>query len=536
MPRRLAALAALSLLLFLPGLWARDFWAPDEPRYAQVTRETLEDGHWLLPHLNGAPYPDKPPMFFWLAAAMGTPFGGVHEASARLVPALAALGTVLLTYAFGRRLFGEEEGFWGAMILATSGKFLWQAQWFQIDMLLTFFETAAMLLLWSAASETREARLLSPAEREKRFWMKAGAALCLAAALLSKGPVGLIPAGVLLLWFLLRRDARGLARSGLLWCALIASALVVLWLLAADRWGGEPYSAWNAFSRHVVERASEGMHHKRPWHYYFPNFAMGFFPWTLFLLAALWSPPRRHDRGGESWFFLLLWFGFVFALFSAAAEKRDLYILPLYPPAALMTARFLLQHGGEFRRGATAMGALLAMLWGAAGGALLWMHLRGGLPWELPASVLPLAVLCLASGLLLGGNLSRAGRVIPAVAAWSLAASLLFAFHYAPALNAFKSPRPVAQKASEMGLLERPLASYPAYFPTFFYSFNRRAEVCRNEEELREFFRRHPGGAAFSAPRDAAKREKLSAYPVLLEMEAGGSTALFFGAPGWGGK
>lgn len=52
--------------LFVFDLGNRDLWAPDEPRYAQVAREMLENKNFILPHLNGEVYPDKPPLLFWL--------------------------------------------------------------------------------------------------------------------------------------------------------------------------------------------------------------------------------------------------------------------------------------------------------------------------------------------------------------------------------------------------------------------------------------------------------------------------------------
>ena len=70
LPVTLVLLAAA--LLYLPGLGATDLWAPDEPRYAQVAEELRTGaGHRVLLHLNGEPYTQKPPLYFWLAALAG---------------------------------------------------------------------------------------------------------------------------------------------------------------------------------------------------------------------------------------------------------------------------------------------------------------------------------------------------------------------------------------------------------------------------------------------------------------------------------
>ena len=42
---------------------------PDEAHYAQLTREMLRAGNWMIPLLDGLPYIDKPVLFHWLAGA-----------------------------------------------------------------------------------------------------------------------------------------------------------------------------------------------------------------------------------------------------------------------------------------------------------------------------------------------------------------------------------------------------------------------------------------------------------------------------------
>src|SRR6516165_2127320 len=78
---------------------------PDEGRYAQIPREMLEAGEWIVPTLQGQPYLDKPPLFYWLVM-LGYAGFGYHDWAARLIPALALHGSVLLTWFLGRRLVG----------------------------------------------------------------------------------------------------------------------------------------------------------------------------------------------------------------------------------------------------------------------------------------------------------------------------------------------------------------------------------------------------------------------------------------------
>ncbi len=109
-------LLAGAIILFINiGGW--DLWNPDEPRYAQVAREMMQTGNYLVPHINSEIYPDKPPLFFWLIALASKPFGDVTAASARIPSAIACLGVILLTYLFGRILYNQTVGFLAGLIL-----------------------------------------------------------------------------------------------------------------------------------------------------------------------------------------------------------------------------------------------------------------------------------------------------------------------------------------------------------------------------------------------------------------------------------
>src|SRR5262245_20009603 len=94
-------LILLSGLLLYPCM-SYYLFEPDEGRYAQIPREMLTRGDWVVPHLQGEPYLDKPPLFYWLVM-LSYSLGGVGEAAARLVPALAVHGSILVVNLFGRR-------------------------------------------------------------------------------------------------------------------------------------------------------------------------------------------------------------------------------------------------------------------------------------------------------------------------------------------------------------------------------------------------------------------------------------------------
>src|ERR1700722_5121725 len=147
-------LVALPAVLLYPRL-AFPLFEPDESRYAELPREMLLRGDFVVPHLDGEPYLDKPPLFYWLVAAAYKVFG-VGAGTARLVPALALHGTILLVYLFGTRRFGERAALWGALGLMLAPGFFGMGRLLVLDGLLTFW---VALGLFSAYEAIRGERL-----------------------------------------------------------------------------------------------------------------------------------------------------------------------------------------------------------------------------------------------------------------------------------------------------------------------------------------------------------------------------------------
>src|SRR5881396_462164 len=127
---------ALGLFMFLAcfGLLGKHgLLEPDEGRYAEMSREMLAGGNWLVPTLHGAAHPQKPPIIYWLTAGAMACFGP-SEWAVRLPSAFAALGTGWLTYVIGRRLFGARAGMAAMIMLLTSVQFFVLARMITPDM------------------------------------------------------------------------------------------------------------------------------------------------------------------------------------------------------------------------------------------------------------------------------------------------------------------------------------------------------------------------------------------------------------------
>jgi 4-amino-4-deoxy-L-arabinose transferase-like glycosyltransferase len=319
-----ALIAAVTLPQFLVGLGDRNIWIPLEARYALVAREMLEAGHWILPHLGGEVYADKPPLLFWSIALISALGSGVSEWTARLPTALAAVGVCLVTWRMGVRLFSSTTGLLAALVLATSGGFFWSGRQALPDMLLTLWTTAACWALWEWFTEKR---------RTAAFI----AGVCMGLATLTKGPVGLVlPTLAGLMYLTVRRQLWQLGGRDALMCLGAFLGVTLAWFVPAVAQGGIGY-VQTTILHHSLERYVRAWEHTAAWYFYLGAFPVEFLPWTLFLPHALLVGAKwRRCQKREGWWFALCWLVTILGFFSLSTGKRDIYILPAFPAAALL--------------------------------------------------------------------------------------------------------------------------------------------------------------------------------------------------------
>jgi 4-amino-4-deoxy-L-arabinose transferase-like glycosyltransferase len=321
-----ALIAAVTVPQFLLGLGDRNIWIPLEARYALVAREMLEAGHWVLPHLGGEVYADKPPLLFWSIALVSAFGSGVTEWSARVPTALAAIAVCLVTWRMGVSLFSATTGFLAALVLGTSGGFFWSGRQALPDMLLTLWTTGACWALceWFMG-KGRQAAIM--------------AGICMGLATLTKGPVGVVlPSLSGLMYLTIRRHFRRPELRGrdVFMCGGAFFGVTLTWFVPAVAQGGLEYAKVTLL-HHSMERYVRAWEHTAPWYFYLGAFPAEFLPWTLFLPQVLITGvKRRRHRGLEGWWFALCWLVTILGFFSLSTGKRDIYILPAFPAAALL--------------------------------------------------------------------------------------------------------------------------------------------------------------------------------------------------------
>jgi 4-amino-4-deoxy-L-arabinose transferase-like glycosyltransferase len=291
----------------------------------------LQTDNWLTLTYEGTPYYDKPAPYFWLVA-LGLKFFGLNEFAVRLPSALAATLSVLAIYLWGVLSKDPERALWGAMILATSVQFIGLGRGGRMDMPLAFFTTAALIyfLWWKERDDRRE--WIWP------FY------LLLALASLVKGPVGVVlPMLVVAVFVLAKRNWLLVRQMRLVRGAALFLLVVGPWYLLA--FIEDPEYIQTFLLKHNLMRYftnGRGVNHAEPIYYFLPILMGGFLPWTLFLPPLVQSMRQRLKEGvGEENLFLVLWVATVFCFFSLSRNKLGGYILPLFPPLALLMGDFL---------------------------------------------------------------------------------------------------------------------------------------------------------------------------------------------------
>ncbi len=427
--------------LFFANLGKRDLWNPDEPRYSEIAREMVITHDFLMPHLNGEVYTQKPPLFFWLMVGAFKLFRHVNEFTARFPIALSAFLGVFLTFLIGKRLFDPLAGFFAAFLLATTGEFFWLASRVNLDTVMTLFILVSFYLIVRGLAE----------EPRRKRWFRL-AFFFAGVATVTKGPLGIIvPFLTLIVYLVAMREFKTLRRIP--WISGFSIfLLVVIAGLAPTCWvGGEAYTHELLF-RQTLTRYLHGINHRAGVLFYLYTYPENLLPWVLFLPATLLLVFRafKEPRIKASLSFVLAWIVTPLVFLSFSGSKRQLYMLPAIPAGCLLIGYyFSLLFRGEhrfliwFRVPVYGIGVLLVV----AGIVLPFVPrlIRLRFP-ELTLALAPfigIAVFCMMAGLILC-FLNGAGRVRGVIGAMILifyGVFFLGSRWILPMFNSVKSPR-----------------------------------------------------------------------------------------------
>ncbi len=336
----------LILIVFLVmimglGLSARYISGADEPRIAGIAAEMVFTGNWLLPHLNGEPFLETPPLFFWSIGAMIKVFGNT-DLAAKIPAALSGIaGALAVSMVLRRMRYSWFIAVTGAVMLATSLPYWGNARKCMTDIMLAAFIALAMFAFYSL---TRSENL-----RSRLGWMLFYAA-ALGGALMSKALVGLaIPCSALFCWLLLdnlwcRRKFTGQYWAMLFGGAVLSLLPVGLWLLTVYlKYGYDPVYTI-VWTNNIGRFVGSHTEHIEPFYYYLEVIPLQFQPWAVLAWAGVvyhvYNAWKKRGEGSNS-IFMLCWYVIPYLILFMASGKRNVYVLPLYAGEALLAASFL---------------------------------------------------------------------------------------------------------------------------------------------------------------------------------------------------
>lgn len=324
----------LLLFLILFGLFAiffnlggRSIENKDYLRYAEVAREILELGDWVMLHENGNIYVHKPPLHFWKIASAYKLFG-VSPFAARLPAAIAAFCGLLMAFFFGKRLFRSSEiGFLSAAILLSAYGYFWWARRTRIDMEYALLFSLSLILFYCGCeAANRKLKALW----YFGFWLATGFAFMDKAFIAFSNLVVVVPYGVM---WILKSEKQKLA-PGLLAVTSIALLPPVLpWMLSllnhpqlADYW--------------QILMKTNIMQRRTGFFFYLYQFPLKFFPASPFFFMGLWAYFKYRKQLVEcrELAFALLWIGAILFMLHLSPQKNHRYLLPIFLPGSMISA------------------------------------------------------------------------------------------------------------------------------------------------------------------------------------------------------
>ncbi len=402
----IAATAVVILVLLLFNFDGYALLDPDEGRNAEVMREMAATNDYVLPHLNGLPYVDKPALYF-AVGAIGMEVLGPTVFAARLPSLLFTVASLLVVALFATSLYGRRAGWTAAAITATTPFALAYSRTVIFDSAVMLWVVLAVVGFWWAIEGGKKGQSIrhkgtgirETGYEDRAVWWRALAWGAMGLGVLTKGPVALaLPLMIALPYAGWRRRLRATVDAT---SVLLFLALVLPWVVAVSR--EVPGFLQHALVTETAGRlTTDQLGRTGPLWYFLAIFPAAALPWSIVVAAGWWSSRRSRSNIDPRTVFLALWVLVPLVFFTLSQSKRPQYVLPLIPAISLFVAG-LWQTEHRHLPGVRAAAAVLL----GAGVLLLatrvniagWVEAGTEVSSAIPGTAVALGVICSLAGI-----------------------------------------------------------------------------------------------------------------------------------------
>ena len=327
-------LSALMILINFCFLGHVALFPPDEGRYAEIAREMLSSHQFIIPHLDGVIYLEKPPLSYWVTSLVIRCFGE-SELGVRCAVMIPGLLGCLASYLTGRKLFNRRVGILSALMLSSTILYFTFSHMITTDMLLTFFLTCSLYaFLWAFQATSKSAR-------DYGLW---AAYLFSGLAMMTKGLIGLVFPVLIIMTFIGLTKRWSLIKDMRLFSGVLIIAVLNLpWLLAVQQ-KVPAFLYFYFIEQQLIRYATPIANREMALGVYISVFLLGLFPWVVWLPQSIkmlrplqWGEPGFNS----SLLFLSLWPLIILLFFSASHSILIPYLLPVLPPLTMLIGAYL---------------------------------------------------------------------------------------------------------------------------------------------------------------------------------------------------
>jgi 4-amino-4-deoxy-L-arabinose transferase-like glycosyltransferase len=365
--RPVLAVAVSSLWLLVIG-WIAFGWNlgnvglidETEPLFAEASRQMFVTGDWITPFFNGETRFDKPALIYW-CQAIAYAIVGVNEWAVRIPSVLAAMGIIALAFYTVQWSFAKKDELEqvsnlprryftaaiAAALMALNPEMIVWGRAGVSDMLLNGCIGSTLLCFFLGYAQNNSPIVIAKWQLPNKWYL--ACYVLIAGAILTKGPVGIVLPGLIMIAFALYvgefwqlwREMRPILGMGIVLALSLPWYVLVTWR-----------NGWNFinafFIYHNLERFTEVVNgHSAPWFFYFLVVLLGFAPYSVYIPASIarvkfWQRSHwlKQERSQQLGLFACLWFLSVFCFFTISVTKLPSYVLPLMPAAAILVALF----------------------------------------------------------------------------------------------------------------------------------------------------------------------------------------------------